>query len=106
MGARLALQEELRAQRGERTEMLWPEYRFREAARSARGGLTRRRTPTATAFTSGSCPNAASCDCRSATSPRSTHTLPRPGGVGPTHVEGAQERQQARPVLSGDHVQP
>src|SRR3954451_19610742 len=30
--ARLALQEELRAQRGERTEMLRPESRFREAA--------------------------------------------------------------------------
>ena len=41
--ARLALQEELRAQRGERTEMLRPESRFREAADIWMGKIRQRR---------------------------------------------------------------
>ena len=41
--ARLALQDELRAQRGERTEMLRPESRFREAAVIWMGKIRERR---------------------------------------------------------------
>ena len=74
---RLALQDELRAQRGERTEVLRPESRFRDAADVWMGKIRERRADS-TADTYASClknqvlPSSASCVWSSATSPTST----------------------------------
>ncbi len=104
--ARLALQDELRTQRGERTEILRPESRFREAA-DIWMGKVRQRGADSTADTYDHCrhkqvpPNSASSACTSATSPNSMpslHAWNVPGALSSTRMARPARSSRTRPT--------
>ena len=105
--ARLALQDELRAQRGERTEMLRPESRFREAADIWMGKIRERREDStadtyATACATRYSPSSASCASSSATSPSSTPSSP--AWSGPEGLSSSRTARSDEAAARGQHA--